>query len=135
MPKEKNADVLPEGQVRFDMLTETLRDLGKDMKAVSESNTRMVESTKSLWHEVRDNLRPEIRELSGEVRNILTESDLDRHSTNCPARIHYMRKAQTTEPSSGLDFSKLPKGFYLFMGIGVVIGVAFFVVYKLGIFG
>ena len=104
-PHEMRADC----SATFGTLTATLRTVSSEMKAVrsevieiGRSQAAQEQSTRGLWHEVRDEINPSLKELPQRV-----VSAVGSHEENCPARRKAMRRAETSDSDDSVDVREL----------------------------
>jgi len=95
--RSEDHELLPECSAAFAGLdttlktvTRELRGVRKDVQEMGKVQASQATSIKGVWHEIRDEIRPDLRDLPGKIK-----SDFDTHSRDCPARRRAMRKAET----------------------------------------
>lgn len=139
-----HAEQLDVCKQRFKMLENSLREMIKDLKSVTESSIRTEESLKGMWHELRDQ-----KALLNGLPDKFTEQ-----AETCPARRAFFAKAaapsvspRSDSGSNGLALSDsggrgeytaihVPrKVVYFFLGLGISLGAACYVLFKFGVFG
>jgi hypothetical protein len=118
-----------------ELLSGLLRDIGTDVKKLGDLASRHDESLKGLWREVRDEIKPSIRELVKEQRELFSD-----HQEQCPALQAFYTKAskdtpvrpfRSIQPSSANGHKAL---IYLATGLGVIATTIIVLLKKLGIF-
>jgi len=117
-----------------ELLSGLLRDIGTDVKKLGDLASRHDESLKGLWREVRDEIKPSIRELGKEQRELFSD-----HQEQCPALKAFYTKASSKDTPIKPFHSIIPRNdhrmvWYLFTGIGVTAATVIILLKKFGIF-
>ncbi len=72
------------------MVNTEIRGLRDDVQEMGRSQSSLDTSTKGLWHEIRDELRPDVKELPDRIAGAVNG-----HATDCPARRRAMKRAES----------------------------------------
>lgn len=147
--KTHPVQILPECEERFDTIARQLQQITLAIQKTGDSTIRTEVSIKGIWHELQDQkdlVRGLPDRISGSVQN---------HQRNCPALNAFYAKATAassinpvgsqpavnpalteTVGTGVFGLSNVPKKFWLFfVGIGISLGAAGYVLYQLGVFG
>ena len=76
-------------EITLKTVTREMRGVRTDVQEIGRTQAAQAESMKGLWHEIRDEIRPDLRALPEKIAN-----DFEIHSRNCPARRRAMKKAE-----------------------------------------
>lgn len=90
-------DVLAQCAGAFAGIDATLRMVGRevrgvrdDIEIISKSQAALEQSTRGLWHEVRDELKPTVGNLPDRIGRAVRD-----HAGECPARRKAMKRAES----------------------------------------
>lgn len=128
MPRDTRSDP-------SELLMTMIRDIGGDVKKLGDLAARNDESLKGIWREIRDDVKPSIRELAKEQRSLFSD-----HQDQCPALQAFFVRASSKDTPSKPFKSIVPRNgnrviWYWFTGVGVALGTAAVIVLKkLGLF-
>jgi hypothetical protein len=94
--QEKRHSLLPECSAAFAGLEITLKNMTTEVRGtrqevrdMGKTQAAQAEAMKGLWHEMRDNIQPQLRLIPDKIHN-----DVDDHERDCPARRRAMKKAE-----------------------------------------
>lgn len=89
----------------FGTITATLRTVSSELKSmrnevgeIGRSQAAQEQSTRGLWHEVRDEINPSLRTLPDRIVTAVNS-----HEENCPSRRKAMRRAETSDSDNSVD--------------------------------
>jgi len=81
----------------FASITATMKAVGSDVKGmrsevgeIGKSQAALEQSTRGLWHEIRDELQPTVQGLPDRISDAINA-----HGDRCPARRKAMRRAES----------------------------------------
>jgi hypothetical protein len=118
---------LQECRQQFHVIQVALQQIATDVRALRDATIRHDEALRGVWHELRDNLRVDVRALSDALPDHLRA-----HQADCPARQAALQRLQRPPAAGG---PRLPRGlWYLCCGLGVVVATAAYLLSHFGVF-
>jgi hypothetical protein len=141
---------LPECREHNRFVHDILKEMGRDMKEALACAERTGVSTKGIWHELSNEVKPRIEDLRRSQPKAIQA-----HADGCPAYQNFMAKAKRGRSVQSVPAAPqgapqafdqgreigvaeslpLPRSLlFMFVGLGVTIGVVVLILWKFGVF-
>jgi len=85
-------------EVTLKTITSEMKGMRRDVQEMGRVQSGQAESIKGVWHEIRDEINPAVKEIPGKIAQ-----DFKEHEGNCPARRRAMRKAESGGSSDQIN--------------------------------